>query len=189
MDLIETVKNYIPYNDDEEIEKQSFLYFLNSFDNYLLRENTLGHVTTSAMVLNKEHTKMLMVYHNIYDSWAWVGGHADGECNLPKKILEEIQEETGLKSAKLLNDKPLAINIITVKAHYKRDKYVNSHLHFDISYLVEADEKEELKSKEDENSAVAWVPLEQIIALTTEEHMIPVYTKLLLKLNDKTAYI
>ena len=24
-------------------------------------------------------TKVLMCYHNIYDSWSWLGGHADGD--------------------------------------------------------------------------------------------------------------
>lgn len=188
MDIKQTIKNYITYNEDEDVEKEVFLEFLNNYDNYLSRDNKIGHITTSAVVLNKEHTKMLMCYHNIYDSWAWLGGHADGESDLIKKVKEEVQEETGI-TAKLLNDNPLSINIICVHPHYKNDKYVNSHLHFDISYLLEADENDTIKSKDDENKAVAWVPLEQVILASTEEHMHPVYNKILNKINDKTAYI
>lgn len=188
MDIKQVVKNYITYNEDEDVEKEVFIEFLEKNDNYLLRDNKIGHITTSGVVLNKEHTKMLMCYHNIYDSWTWVGGHADGESDLIKKVKEEILEETGI-NAKLLNDNPLSINIICVRPHYKQEMYVNSHLHFDISYLLEADENAPLVSKEDENKAVAWVPLEQVLLASTEEHMHPIFNKILNKINDKTAYI
>ena len=31
-----------------------------------------------------------MVYHNIYDSWSWTGGHADGEKDLYDNLSNEI---------------------------------------------------------------------------------------------------
>ena len=34
-----------------------------------------------------------MIYHNIYDSWAWVGGHADGDEDLVHVVKKEIEEQ------------------------------------------------------------------------------------------------
>ena len=34
-----------------------------------------------------------MVYHNIYNSWSWLGGHADGETDLLAVALREVKEE------------------------------------------------------------------------------------------------
>ena len=34
--------------------------------------------------------KILMAYHKIYDSWAWVGGHSDGNSDV--KLVPIIEE-------------------------------------------------------------------------------------------------
>ena len=44
--------------------------------------NCLAHMTASAWVVNPGRTKVLMVYHNIYKSWSWLGGHANNEQDL-----------------------------------------------------------------------------------------------------------
>lgn len=40
---------------------------------------------------------VLMVYHNIYQSWTWTGGHSDGEADLLKVAIKELKEEAGVK--------------------------------------------------------------------------------------------
>ena len=78
MGLFDKINNYKPFNEQEERDKQQMLRFIRDNDNYLDRDNLVGHFTASAWTVNKEHTKTLMVYHNIYNSWSWIGGHADG---------------------------------------------------------------------------------------------------------------
>ena len=80
--LLEQIKNYIPTNEQEQNDKEQMLAFMQANDNCLTRENTVAHFTTSIWTVNKERTKTLMIYHNIYNSWSWIGGHADGEENL-----------------------------------------------------------------------------------------------------------
>ena len=36
----------------------------------------------SSWLVNQAHDKVLMIYHNIYHSWAWTGGDADGDGTL-----------------------------------------------------------------------------------------------------------
>lgn len=182
MNLKKQIEDYIPYNEQEEVDKKVMLQFIDNFSDTLTRDNLIGHFTTSAWIVNKEKTKVLMIYHNIYKSWAWIGGHADGEEDLKKVVVREIEEETGLKNIKFLNDGIYGIVVLTVDPHIKRNKYVNSHLHFDVQYIFEASENELLKIKPDENSGVEWIPIEKVVESTTEIKMKPIYQKLIDKL-------
>lgn len=183
--LYQEIKDYIPYNEKQEQDKKSFLFFMDRNDDCYQRSNPNGHITTSAWVVNKDRTKVLMIYHNIYKSWAWVGGHADGETDLKAVIKREIEEETGVKNAKLLSEDIYSINIIDVDGHIKRGVYQSEHLHYDIEYLLEADDSQELKIKEDENSNVAWIPVEDVLDEVNEEKMKPIYKVLMEKVKQQ----
>ena len=125
MNLKEQVLKYKPYNEQEENDKEMLLEYIDTFKDVLTRENRMCHFTASNWIINKQRTKILMAYHNIYKSWAWTGGHVDENEN-----------------------------------------------------LLEADENEELKIKEDENSGVKWFDIDEIMNVTNEEQMKPIYMKL-----------
>lgn len=186
MELKEQIENYKPYNEQEEKDKQTMLKYINTFDDVLTRNNEFAHFTASSWVVNKERTKVLMIYHNIYKSWAWTGGHADGETDLLKTAIRELKEETGVENVKVLNDGIFSLEIICVNGHIKRGKYVSSHVHLNLSYLLEVDEKELLKIKEDENSGVKWINIEDIEKVVNEKWVMDnVYRKLNEKLKNK----
>ncbi len=178
MNLKEQIQNYKPYNEQEENDKEMMLKYIDTFDDVLTRENKMCHFTASSWIVNKERTKVIMIYHNIYKSWAWTGGHADGDSKLLHVALKEAEEETGLKNFKLLSDGIFGIQILTVDSHIKRGKFVPSHLHLDCCFLLEADESEQLRIKEDENSGVKWINIEDVSEITNEEKMKPIYRKL-----------
>ena len=182
MRLYEQIKNYTPANEQEQRDKEQMLAFMQENANCLTRENTVAHFTTSIWTVNKDRTKTLMVYHNIYNSWSWIGGHADGVENLAEVALRELQEETGVKNARLVSDEIFSIETLTVDGHIKKGAYVPCHLHFNVTYLVEADEAEALVVKEDENQAVKWFTFEEALAASTEPWMVEyVYKKLVEK--------
>lgn len=182
MSLLSGIRNYKPINEQEERDKAVMLDFMTNDPDCLERSNLVAHFTTSIWTVNKDHTKTLMVYHNIYNSWSWIGGHADGEENLSKVAMRELQEETGVKNAKLVSDDIFSLEILTVDGHMKKGVYVPSHLHLNITYLAEADEKEMLLVKEDENQAVRWWTFEEALKVSTEPWMVErVYKKLIEK--------
>ncbi len=184
MNIKEQIENYVPYNEQEENDKIMIIKYINTFKDVLTRENKMCHFTASNWIVNKEKTKVLMIYHNIYKSWAWTGGHADGDSNLLNVALKEAEEETGLKKLKVLSNGIYGIQILTVDSHIKRGKFVPSHLHLDCCFLLEADENKLLKIKEDENSAVQWFDISRSIQITNEEKMKPIYRKLNEKLEE-----
>lgn len=178
MNYIELIKKYKPCNEQEEKDKELMLKYINTFDDVLTRNNEICHFTASNWIVNKDRTKVLMVYHNIYKSWAWTGGHTDGDSDLIHVALKEANEETGLTNLKVISDGIFSLQILTVDSHIKRGKFVASHLHLDCCFLVEADENEKLRIKDDENSGVKWVDNNKAVELTNEVKMKPIYAKL-----------
>ena len=181
--LKEQIEKYIPYNEQEASDKELMLEYIDKFEDVLTRKNKMCHFTASNWIVNKDKTKVLMIYHNIYKSWAWTGGHADGDSDLLHVAIKEAEEETGLNNLKLLSDGIYGLQILTVDSHIKRGKFVSSHLHLDCCFLLEANEEEKLRIKEDENSGVKWVEIDKVTKLTNEEKMKPIYTKLNSKLK------
>ncbi|HOZ55413.1 MAG TPA: NUDIX hydrolase [Clostridia bacterium] len=169
MNLREQIENYISYNEQEENDKKIMLKYIDEFDNILTRDNEFAHFTASAWAINKERTKILMIYHNIYNSWTWAGGHADGESDLLGTSIRELKEETGVENVKLLKDGIFSLEVLCVNGHIKRGKYVSSHVHLNLTYLLEVDESEILQIKKDENSGVKWIDIEDIEKVSNEE--------------------
>ncbi|WP_024613472.1 NUDIX hydrolase [Clostridium sp. Ade.TY] len=186
MDFKEVIERYIPVNEQEEKDKQAILMCINNFNDVLTRKNVVCHLTSSAFVVNNDKDKALMAYHNIYKSWAWTGGHMDGDNDFLKVAFKELEEETGLKNARLLYDGIASIDILTVEGHIKRGEFVSPHLHLSIAYLFEGDESEKLSIKEDENSGVKWIPIKDLKKCTEREpFMLKVYKKILDRDNIK----
>lgn len=186
MDFVKTLEHYVPYNEQEEKDRQVMLQLLRTTPDIFERKNQTAHFTASSWLLNREHDKVLMIYHNIYHSWAWTGGHADGETDLLAVAMREAKEETGVTEIKALSELPFSIEILTVDGHVKRGSYVPSHLHLNVTYLLEADEDEVLRVKPDENSGVKWFSLEAALEASTEAWMVE---RVYRKLNEKLAQI
>lgn len=181
--LFESIKNYVPYNEQETKDKEVIMYCTEVFEDVLTRHNEVAHFTSSAFVVNRARDRVLMIHHNIYNSWSWIGGHADGEEDLLAVAVKELKEETGVKNISPVSSDIFALDVLTVLGHIKRGNYVSPHLHLSIAYLIEADENDLLIVKKDENSDVKWIPIDEINFYSTEPHMHRVYEKLISKIN------
>ena len=207
--LRDAIAAFEPFNEQEAADKRVILRALDT-DPDCFDRSAQAHMACSIWVVDPTFTQTLLVYHNIYDSWSWIGGHADGECDLAAVALRELQEETGVSHARLVAGKacgadgapavpaptvggarPLcgpggiySLEVLTVDGHEKRGAYVSSHLHLNVTYLAIADPAESIRIKSDENSGVRWVPLEDAIRLSTEPWIRDrIYRKLIDKLH------
>lgn len=183
MNLRKQLAAYQPYNAQEEKDKEIMLRYIDTFSNVLTRENEFAHFTASAWIVNKNHTKVLMAFHNIYQSWSWIGGHTDGDSDLLHVALKETGEETGLTKVKVLSEDIYSIEILGVDGHVKKGKHVATHVHLNVTYLIEADENDLTKVKPDENSAIQWMNLTEAVEKCSESNMKIIYQKLNEKLK------
>lgn len=184
MKLYEQIQKYRPRNEQERYDQALILDFLSRNEDAFLRSNRLAHMTASAWIVNPERTKTLMVYHNIYNSWSWTGGHADGETDLLSVALREAREETGIEHVRPVSPEIFSLEVLTVDGHEKRGEYVSSHLHMNLTYLLEARESDTLHICREENSGVAWFALEDALKASTEPWFVERIYK---KLNGKLA--
>lgn len=188
MKIVEEIKKYRPCNAQEQRDKSVILDFLEKNGDAFLRSNLLAHMTASSWIVNPERTKTLMVYHNLYDSWSWTGGHADGETDLLSVALREAREETGIEHVRPLSPEIFSLEVLTVDGHEKRGEYVPSHLHMNVTYLLEAGESDTLHVCREENSGVAWFTLEEALKASSEPWFVErIYKKLNGKLRMKMS--
>ena len=185
--LTDAIEKYRPYNEQEEMDQPLILNWIKNEKDAFLRENKIAHITASAWVVNKDRSKVLMVYHNIYHSWSWLGGHADGETDLLSVAIREVKEEAGISNVYPVSEEIFSLESLTVDGHVKKGKYVSSHLHLNVTYLLEADPKENVSVKADENSGEAWFSPEEALGKSTEPWFVEhVYKKLINKVKMDT---
>ena len=115
------------------MDKSLILDWIETQDDAFSRDNTVAHMTASAWVVNKDRSRVLMAYHNIYDSWSWLGGHADGETDLLAVAIREVKEEAGISGLRPVSEGIFSLESLTVDGHVKRGKYVSSHLHLNVT--------------------------------------------------------
>ncbi len=184
-DWKKTINDFQPKDEREAAEKREMLALIeHEGDGILERSCEHAHMTASSMIVNADRTKVLMAYHKIYNSWAWTGGHSDGDGDFEAVARREASEETGITGLVPIGSGPASLEILPVWAHVKHGKWVGSHLHLNVSYLFEADDSLPLRIAEDENSAVGWVAVEELDRYVTEKTMLPIYERLLSRVND-----
>ena len=184
---VEMLKNYVPYNEQEKQDINLIIKAEEKFKDILTRDNQFCHLTASAFITNKQRTKVLCVYHNIYKSWCWVGGHADGDDDMLYVAKKETVEETSLKNFKLVGDGVFTVDALPVASHVRKGKYVPSHIHFNVTYLFEADENDAIQILEAENSKIGWLLYDELIKKSGDPHMIPSYKKIIEKIKGLNA--
>ncbi len=186
MSLRDEVEAFEPECEQEEKDKNEILSWLDSGLDIYSRECTKAHLTASAWIVSPDKEKILMAYHRLYDSWAWLGGHCDGEKDPRLTALKEVREESGLEHLTLLSDRIYSLEVLTVDGHENNGTYVSSHIHLNLTYLVEADPCEPVRAKEDENAAVRWFSREDAVAASSEPWF---RERVYSKLNRKLAKI
>lgn len=184
MELIRQLEMLAPFNEEEARDRDLIIECLRREPDVFTRANALAHMTASAWIVNRDRTKVLMAYHNLYDSWAWLGGHADGDEDLLRVAMKEAREESGLANITPVTQAIFSAESLPVFGHFKRGVYVPSHTHLNVTYLLQADETEITHIKPDENSGVRWFELDEALAAVSEDWMREhIYEKLNAKLR------
>ncbi len=121
-----------------------------------------GHVTGSAWVVNTDFSKVVLLFHGKLGRWVQPGGHCDGQNDVLEVARREVLEETGLETV------PIGSSVFDVDVH-EIPEYWNTpaHLHFDVRFLLRAEENEPVCSHE--SREVRWVTLDEAEQLAGDE--------------------
>ena len=131
------------------------------------RSHLFGHLTGSAWIVNPARTKALLLHHRKLSRWMQPGGHADGELDLLSVALKEAREESGLSRVE-----PVSREVFDVDIHeIPQFKDIPAHYHFDVRFLLTADDTEEPRRNEESNE-VKWIELSAIRQYTHEESVL-----------------
>ena len=94
MNFITEISEFIPNNAQESQDKKVILDYIKQYQrNVLFRNNEIAHITSSGFIMNPALDRVLMVHHNIRNTWAWTGGHADGDANLLYVAIKERKKK------------------------------------------------------------------------------------------------
>ena len=180
MEYREQIERFVPSCEQEQKDRRLILDYIRLFpDDILTRANEIAHITASGLILNESLDRVLLIHHNIYNTWAWTGGHADGDRDLLAVALKEAREETGVADLRPLTGEMLSLDICPVFGHMKRGRYVCAHQHLNGSYVLIAPENAALTAKPDENSGVQWFSLEEMQTAVNEPYFLEIYLKMI----------
>ena len=196
-DLLTTLETYLKtwstpqasYHGRSELEErpvaEQFISFVSRSPGCFARTNLEGHLTGSALVVNRNLTKVLLTHHKKLNMWLQLGGHADGHHLLHEVAMTEALEESGLQNLSHLHYErdifgastpahlPFDLDCHLIPANAKDAE----HRHYDVRYLVTA-ASETLPVVSDESHDVRWFDLASARSVTTERSMHRQFDKL-----------
>ncbi len=170
--LTKALMNYSSRFKEEELFRIEFLELLKQ-ERCFHRDHFPGHITGSAWIVNEDRSKVLLVHHAKLHRWLQPGGHADGEENVMNVAIREAEEETGVTGFSVLHEGIFDMDIHVIPAR----KEIPEHLHYDLRFLLEADDTIPLLISEESND-VQWINVKELAAFNDEPS--------LLRLRDKS---
>jgi 8-oxo-dGTP pyrophosphatase MutT (NUDIX family) len=171
--ILSLLENYFPDDLAEQTFKNKMVEFIKNEPNCFERSLLKGHITGSAFIVNVQKTKTLLVNHAKLNRWLQPGGHCDGDANVAKVSLKEALEETGLTQLQIRETEIFDIDIHTIPER----KGVPEHLHYDVRFLIVADETEPIKIS-DESTDVKWIPIIAVEKYNNEESVLRMVRKI-----------
>jgi 8-oxo-dGTP pyrophosphatase MutT (NUDIX family) len=172
--LLAALREYETTFAEERAFVPRFIELLQHPDAYK-RLHLPGHITASSWIVNKARSKVVLIQHAALKKWLQPGGHADGDENVIRVATREANEETGLTNITLLEPGIFDIDIHPIPA--RKDLTFPEHDHYDIRFLFEASEADELLIS-DESTDLRWIWLSDVEKYNNEESVVRLRLKL-----------
>ncbi len=142
------------------------LRFVAAHPDALHRTCLEGHLTGSALVLDDDRERALLMLHAKLGLWLQPGGHADGEGHLGTVALTEATEETGI------GDLVLAGPAVDCDIHRIPQRPGEpEHVHLDLRYVVFAPAGATPEGNH-ESDALRWVTFGELEQIAGDQSLV-----------------
>ena len=165
--ILQLLNQYLTKHPEEVEIITRFKDFVEAYPDCFERSLQVGHVTGSAWVVNEAGTHVLLTHHKKLNKWFQLGGHADGETDILKAALTEVDEESGLAAFEPISTAIFDIDIHAIPARGDEPE----HYHYDVRFVVGAIGSDEYVVSE-ESLDLSWVEIENLAEYTQEESML-----------------
>lgn len=160
---------FVPPDAARGRDRARMLAFLAEHPGALSRSEPAGHLTASALVLDHARERGLLVLHAKLGLWLQVGGHCDGDANLPGVALREAVEESGIAGLRI-DPRPVDVDVHAIPARPGEP----AHLHLDTRFLVHAPAGARPVCGP-ESRAVRWFTPEEALGVGTDESVLRLF--------------
>lgn len=145
--------------------RDEILTFTEANEDALYRSCLAGHLTGSALVIDDDRERTLLMLHAKLGLWLQPGGHADGEGHLATVALTEATEETGIQGLTVLGP---AVDCDIHQIPERKGE--PAHLHLDTRFVVLAPPAAVVRGNH-ESHALRWVTLDELDELAGDESL------------------
>lgn len=149
-DAVATLQRAAFADPEPDGHRRAVLAFVAAHPDAAVRTCAEGHLTGSALVVDTDGVRTLLLLHRKLGRWFQPGGHADGDTNLAAVALREATEETGIEGLVVLADP------IDVDVHRVEPPGEPAHLHLDTRFLVVAP-RGAVAAGNEESLGLRWV--------------------------------
>lgn len=128
------LESYLPRDEEQARFREEMLAFIDAHPADAHDRTCLeGHLTAACFLLDHAEERALLTHHAKLGRWLQLGGHVDGDANLPAAALREGTEESGIEGI-LLDPTPFDLDIHSIPARGDEPE----HLHLDVRFLGRA---------------------------------------------------
>lgn len=166
--IIRMLEAHQPADDKEAADIELIKRLIAEHPDILNRSCEVGHITASAMIVDRASRRTLLHFHKRMGRWLQVGGHVEYETDIAAAALREAREETGLTDLEFYPATaavpPIDFDVHTVPRRFKTPE----HLHLDFRYLLLTRQPESIAPDAGESTQIRWVSFDEALALVTD---------------------
>lgn len=160
--LVSALVDHEPTDEQQAELVERMLRFARSHPDALVRTCVDGHFTGSALVVDADAERFIVLHHAKLSKWLQPGGHTDGDANLAATALREATEETGIDGLRVVRP------AVDLDIHEVRPPTESAHLHLDVRFLVVAPVGAEPIGNHESND-IRWATIDDLGALDADE--------------------